>query len=184
MAKLKKQGKVRAIGVSNYSLEQLKKVQAIHPIDSFQNPYSLVRRGMEKAFIPFCLEHQMSILAYSPLERGLLTGKYYDKSTFPKGDHRVDKAIFEPEYLNKVLQALESLKPLTEKHGVTLAQLIINCTIFRPGITTALVGARNRGQAKENACAPRLKLSEEERNTIACALQNKELQRPIYDRSS
>jgi aryl-alcohol dehydrogenase-like predicted oxidoreductase len=181
MVKLKKQGKVRAIGVSNYSLDQLKKVHSIHPVDSFQNPYSLVRREMEKDFIPFCLENQISILAYTPLERGVLTGKYHDKSTLLKGDHRATKEIFEPGYLNKILKALDSLKPIAKKYNATFAQLIINCTISRKGITTALLGARNKDQAKENAAGARLNLSQEERETIVHAFEGKELQRAIYD---
>jgi aryl-alcohol dehydrogenase-like predicted oxidoreductase len=88
MAQLKKQGKVRAIGVSNFSMDLLKAAQAVHPIDSIQPPYSLVRREIEKEVIPYSQANQIAILAYSPMERGVLTGKYKPGYTFPPGDHR------------------------------------------------------------------------------------------------
>lgn len=176
MVQLKKQGKVRAIGVSNYSLEQLQKAHAIHPVDSLQSPYSLIRRDLETQIIPFCQKNQIAVLAYSPMERGLLTGTVTPSRQFPKGDHRQDKKEFSPENRKKILAALEQINPIATKHGATLAQVIVHCTYQMPGITAALVGARNSKQALENAQTLRLCLSEQEHTAVVKILSEKELQ--------
>jgi methylglyoxal reductase len=181
MAELKKQGKVRAIGVSNFDLALLKVAHAIHPVDSIQPPYSLVRRGIEKDLIPFAQAHQIGVIVYSSLERGLLTGKYKSGKNFPPGDHRAGKKTFKPEYLALIQEAFEEIKPIAEKHHVAISQVIIDCTIHRPGITAALVGARDPAQAKENAMAAKLNLSSQERELIAKTLSNPALQCGLYD---
>lgn len=172
MAQLKAQGKVRAIGVSNYSLEQLQKAHAVHPVDSIQPPYSLLRRGIEQDIVPFCRKNNISILAYSPLERGLLTGKVTLDRHFPKGDHREGHPMFSHENRKLVLDALEKMRPIAERHKATLSQVIIACTIHMPGITAALVGARNAAQAIENAGAGALDLSSEEQKKIVSLLES------------
>ncbi len=181
MVKLKEQGKVRAIGVCNYNLEQLEEAHAIHPVDSLQPPYSLVRRGIEKKIIPFCIKNNISILVYSPLERGLLTGKYHPGAHFPKGDHRSQKPTFSPEYLEPILEALKEVHIISKKIKATIAQAIINCTIHRNGITAAIVGARDANQARENALSATLPLTPHEREMIADLLSDKKFQRPLYD---
>jgi len=181
MAELKKQGKVRAIGVSNFDLDLLKKTHAIHPIDSIQPPYSLVRREIEKEILPFAEKHQIAIIVYSSLERGLLTGKYKPGQTFPPGDHRSDKKTFKTTYLSHLKDALNEIKSIAEKYHVTLSQIIIDCTIHRPGITAALVGARDPQQAKENALAANLNLTAQERELIAKTLSHPELQCGLYE---
>lgn len=181
MVKLKKQGKVRAIGVSNFSVDLLKTTHAIHPVDSVQPPYSLVRREIEKEIVPFAQANQISIIVYSPLERGLLTGKYKAGQIFPTGDHRADKKTFKPDYLSKIQDALSEIKPIADKHRVAVSQVIINCTIHRPGITAALVGARDAHQAKENALAATLNLTNQEREFIAKTLSHSELQCSLYE---
>jgi aryl-alcohol dehydrogenase-like predicted oxidoreductase len=181
MAKLKKQGKVRAIGVSNYSLEQLKKAHALHPVDSIQPPYSLIRKGIEKEIIPFCQSKKIGVIVYSPLERGLLTGKYKPEHFFAKGDHRAQKFTFSPPFIKQVLIALAVIEPIAQKHKATISQVIINSVIHRPGITAALVGARNAAQAIENAQAATVALSDQEREFVAKALSLPNLQVPMYD---
>lgn len=167
MVKLKKEGKVRAIGVSNYSLEQLQKAHAIHPVDTIQSPYSLIRRGIEQDIVPFCIEQKISILAYSPLERGLLTGKVTLERKFPKGDHRAQHPLFALEKRKLILEALQQIRPLADKYGATLSQIIIFCTLQRPGISAAIVGARTPLQAVENGAAAALSLTPEERSFVA-----------------
>jgi aryl-alcohol dehydrogenase-like predicted oxidoreductase len=162
MATLKQQGKVRAIGVSNYSLEQLQEAHAIHPVDSIQPPYSLIRREIEQDIVPFCIKNGISILAYSPLERGLLTGKVTLERHFPQGDHREKHPRFALENRKAILEALEQIRPIADRHKATLSQVIIHCTFHRPGITAAIVGARNSAQAVENAAAAHLQLSSDE----------------------
>jgi aryl-alcohol dehydrogenase-like predicted oxidoreductase len=181
MAKLKKQGKVRAIGVCNYSLDQLKVAHALSPVDSVQPPYSLIRRGIEEDILPFCLSKKIAVIVYSPLERGLLTGKYKPDQFFPAGDHRQNKPTFSPLFLNQMLRVLALIAPIAKKHQASLSQLIINCTIHRPGIAAALVGARSASQAIENARAATLPLSGKEREFIAQALALPNIQRPLYD---
>jgi aryl-alcohol dehydrogenase-like predicted oxidoreductase len=181
MAQLKKLGKVRAIGVSNFDLPLLKAAHAVHPVDCIQPPYSLIRRGIEKDIIPFAQSNGISVIVYSPMERGLLTGKYKPGYLFPAGDHRADKKTFKPEYLNHLHEALTKIEPIAKKHRVSLAEIIINCTIHRPGITAALVGARDAKQAEENARGGKLSLSPEELNLIATTLSKDELQRQLYE---
>ena len=170
MVQLKQQGKVRAIGVSNYNLEQLKRAHAVHPVDSLQPSYSLLQRDIEQEILPFCRANGISILAYSPLERGLLTGKVGLDRQFAQGDHRASSRTFAPENRKRVLEALEKIKPIAERHRATLSQVVIKCTINQPGITAALVGARNAAQAKENALAASLPLTAEEQEFIAQVL--------------
>jgi aryl-alcohol dehydrogenase-like predicted oxidoreductase len=181
MAQLKKEGKVRAIGVSNFSLDLLKTAHLIHPIDCIQPPYSLIRKGIEKDIIPYAQTHQISVIVYSPMERGLLTGKYKPGQTFPVGDHRADKKTFSPDYLRRIQDALSEILPIAEKHHVTVSQVIINCTIHRPGITAALIGARDANQAKENALATKLALTHQEREFIVKTLSDPELQCNLYE---
>ncbi len=171
MVKLKEQGKVRAIGVSNYSLAQLEEAHAIYPVDSLQPPYSLVRRQIEKDILPFTINHHISVIVYSPLERGLLTGKMTPGYQFPKGDHRELSPTFSSDNRNKVHKALEKIRPIAEKHGATLSQVVINFTFHVPGITAAIVGARNAAQALENAKALQLNLSDLERRLIVGELE-------------
>jgi aryl-alcohol dehydrogenase-like predicted oxidoreductase len=164
MVQLKKAGKVRAIGVSNYSLQQLREAHAIHPVDSLQPPYSLIRRDIEKDLVPFCVENRISILAYSPLERGLLTGKVTPERHFPKGDHREQHPTFSQENRKAILEALDQIRPFADKYHATLSQIIISCTVARPGITSAIVGARNAAQALENGTALKISLTADERD--------------------
>lgn len=181
MAKLKKEGKVRALGVSNFSLEQLKAAHAIHPVDSIQPPYSLIRRPIEKDIVPFAKENQIAVIVYSSMERGLLTGKYKPGHHFPSGDHREGKKTFQDDYLKKLQEVLVEIQPIADKHNVTLSQVIINCTFHRPGITAALVGARDAHQAEENAVALKIHLDQHDLDFIAKTLADPKLQRPLND---
>ena len=170
MVKLQHEGKVRAIGVSNYSLEQLRHVHAIRRVDSVQPPYSLIRRGIEHDLLPFCQHHQIGVLAYSPLERGLLTGRVGVDRVFAKGDHRNDLSMFSKENRQRVLDVIEGLRPIAEKHRSTVSQVILNCTIHIPGITAAIVGARGPDQAQENAKAGDRALTTDERLQVIHSL--------------
>lgn len=172
MVRLKKEGKVRAIGVSNYNLKQLQEIHAIYPVDSLQPPYSLVRRSIEADLLPFCLKNQISVLVYSPLERGLLTGKITPGYQFAPGDHRITSPTFSSENRAKIQEALKKIRPLIEKDGATFAQVVLYSTLFIPGITAALVGARNAEQALENAETLSLSLKDQERSLIIETLKH------------
>jgi len=132
----------------------------------------MVNRAVEEEIIPFCLEHNKSVLAYSPMERGLLTGKMTADYKFEEGDHRQGNKFFTPESIQKTNSFLAKLKPLAEEKHATLSQLVLRWTIERPGITIALVGARNEKQAIQNAEAINVKLSADEIQFINTELKN------------
>lgn len=162
VARLIEQGKVRAAGVSNCTPEQIARANAVTPLATSQPPFSMLLRDAEKDVIPFCRENHVGVIVYSPLQRGLLTGKIKPGHVFAEGDHRAGNVFFKPENIQAVNSFLENIRPLAEAHNATLAQLVIAWTIRQPGVTAALVGARNAKQAVENAAAMRLTLSDEE----------------------
>ena len=141
MVKLHDAGKIRAIGVSNYDVEWMKRAKAVAPLASLQPPYSLIQRKIEPEILPFCREEQIGVIVYSPMERGLLTGKVGPDRVFPEGDHRAKHKYFTPENRQRVQAALSKIQPIAEAHKASLAQIVINWTISEPGITAALVRA-------------------------------------------
>jgi aryl-alcohol dehydrogenase-like predicted oxidoreductase len=164
--KLKEQGKIRAIGVSNFSRNQLEEASQYGRIESLQPCYSLFWRQVEQDAMPYCIEHNISILAYSSLAQGILTGKFKSDHQFAEGDHRTANKLFQPENYQRVQQALEKLRPFAESHNCTLAQLSLAWLIAQPQ-TNAIVGARNASQATANAQAIQVNLTSEEINAIA-----------------
>ncbi|WP_419870849.1 aldo/keto reductase [Chryseobacterium sp. CT-SW4] len=162
VSQLIQQGKVRFAGVCNYNAAQMAEAEKTLPLVSNQIPFSMVNRGIEEETVPYCIEHHKSILAYSPLERGLLTGKIHPGYQFQDGDHRAKLPHFQPEFVEKTNQLLDKIKPIAEKYNASLGQLVLRWTIERPGITIALAGARNASQAVQNADAIRIQLSPEE----------------------
>ncbi len=170
VAKLIEQGKVRYAGVCNYNVEQMKEAEKFVKLASNQVPYSMVNRGIESDVVPYCLDNQKSILAYSPLERGLLTGKMKPGYKFGEGDHRATAHFFKDENLIRTSVFLDKIKPLADEKKATLGQLVIRWTLEQPGITITLVGARNAVQAIENAKASDISLSENELNFITSEL--------------
>ena len=180
LEQLLKEGKILAAGVSNFTKEEIEQSNKILPIASDQPPYSMVLRDIEKDVLPYCRENNIGIIVYSPLQRGLLTGKFDPNHKFAPGDHRANQPQFQPEYIKRVNAFLEKLKPIATKYDATLGQLVLNWTIQQPGITAALVGARNAEQARENAKSAQLNVSKtdiEEISKLLAALENaKELQ--------
>jgi len=162
VATLIKQGKVRHAGVCNYNADQMAEAEKTISLVSNQIPFSMVNRAVEEKTVPFCIEHNKSVLAYSPLERGLLTGKITTGYKFQEGDHRATNKYFTTESIEKTNAFLEKLKPMAAEKNATLSQLVLRWTIERTGITIALVGARNAAQAIQNAKAINVKLTIEE----------------------
>ncbi len=168
---LLEQGKIRSAGVSNYTREETEQALAALPIVSNQVPYSMLERDIEDDLVPSCREHQISILAYSPLQRGILTGKIKPGHSFAPTDHRSEQYYFQPGNHERVMTFLGQIKPIADERGITLSQLVLNWTLHRPGITHVLVGARNPRQVEENAGAGDFQLSSTEMERIDTALE-------------
>lgn len=160
------QGKIRAAGVCNYPAELTREAMKTITLASNQVPYSMVRRDIENELVPYCKENNIGILAYSPMQRGLLSGKIKPGHKFNPGDNRPDTPYFKEPNLTVILNFLEKIKPIADAHNATLSQLVLNWTIHQPGITCALAGARNPAQVIENAGAARFKISDDEMSTI------------------
>jgi aryl-alcohol dehydrogenase-like predicted oxidoreductase len=152
-------GKIRAGGVCNYSVELTKEAREKFPIASNQVPYSMVNRKIEQDLVPWCVENNLGILAYSPLQRGLLAGKIKQGHKFNEGDNRPSTPYYREPNLSNIIKFLDDIKPIAEGHNVTLAQVVLNWTIRQPGITCALAGARNPSQVLDNLGATLFKLS-------------------------
>jgi len=175
VGQLLKQGKIRAAGVSNYNVELMHQAEKTLSLASDQVPFSMVNRGIEKDLVPWCIRNKKAILAYSPLQRGLLTGKIRPGHSFGEGDTRAGSKFYKPENVKRINAFLDQLRPMAEARSATLAQLVIRWTLERPGITIALVGARDAAQAVQNARAIDVKLSPEEILFINRQLEGLEL---------
>jgi aryl-alcohol dehydrogenase-like predicted oxidoreductase len=158
---LKLQGKIRSIGVSNFSGAQLEEAGRYGQIDSLQPPYSLFWRQVESDAMPHCVENGVTILAYSPMAQGLLTGKFSPDHTFESGDHRARNRLFEADNYQRVQQALDRLRPIARRCSCTLGQLALAWVISQPN-TCAIAGARNAQQVAENAAAADIRLSDDD----------------------
>jgi aryl-alcohol dehydrogenase-like predicted oxidoreductase len=158
---LKQQGKIRAIGVSNFSRAQLEEAAQYGRIDSLQPPYSLFWRYVEKETVPYCIENKISILAYSPLAQGLLTGKFGPDHKFEEGDHRAKNKLFQGENYVRAQQALEKLRPIADRYQTSLGNLALAWLIAQPQ-AQAIAGVRNAEQAVQNAKAAEIHLSKED----------------------
>lgn len=175
VAQLIKAGKVRYAGVCNYNAEQMAEAEKYVKLVSNQVPYSMVKRGIEKDVVPYCLEYNKGILAYSPLERGLLTGKIKPGHQFAEGDHRAGIYFYTDDNLRKTNEFLDKLRPLANQKNATLAQLVLAWTLQQPGITIALAGARNAEQSVSNAHAAEVNLTADEITFINSELSKLEL---------
>jgi aryl-alcohol dehydrogenase-like predicted oxidoreductase len=165
-ATLVNQGKVRAVGVSNFSAAQMHDADQLVSIVSNQVPYSMVNRGIEADLVPYCIEHGKGILAYSPLQRGLLTGKFTAGHVFAPGDHRAGNEFFSAENIRRVNVFLDSVRPIADGHRATVSQLAIAWAASQPGIAAVLVGVRDALQARANAVGGHIRLSDGEQAEI------------------
>jgi aryl-alcohol dehydrogenase-like predicted oxidoreductase len=170
-----KQGKVRAAGGSNYSVEDMSRAQTVVPQASNQVPYSMVKRDIEDEIIPYCITNNIGIVVYSPMQRGILSGKIKPGHTFKPGDTRPDTPYYKTENVERINDFLEKIRPLAVDKGVNLAQLVLRWTLQMPGISTVLAGIRDEKQLQENALAMEFELSKEEMDTINKHLDKLEL---------
>lgn len=175
LLRLREEGKIRAIGVSNYTVDQMKEAQAALgevPLASTQPRYSLLHRKTERSLLPFCREESVGMIGYRPLEQGLLTGKVGPERSFEMGDERASQSIFSTENRIGILAALESLRDLAEAKAASFAQLAVAWVLHQPGVTGAICGARNSDQAQINATSADIKLSPEECQRISEAFSD------------
>lgn len=158
------QGKIRAAGVSNYNLDQMKTANETIALSSNQLAYSMLNRGIADDVIPYAVEHHISIIAYSPLERGLLTGKYFKDATLKANDHR--NGYFGQFDAEKVKSFLAAIQPIADAKNASLSQLVLRWTTLQPGITIVLAGARDASQAIDNAKAMDITFKRDEMDYI------------------
>ncbi|MGA8151582.1 MAG: aldo/keto reductase [Terriglobales bacterium] len=168
LADLKREGKVRWIGVSNFNVQQLKRAKAIAPVTSLQPPYSLINRAVEEDILPYCLRENIGVIVYSPMASGLLTGAMTREraAKLPKDDWRGSNPEFTEPKLSQNLELVERLREIAERHGRTPGEVAIAWTLRNPAVTGAIVGARNARQASGVMRAGELRLSDKEVNEI------------------
>lgn len=163
MVRLREAGKVRYIGVSNFTVEQLERIEAIERPVSLQPPYSMIKREAESALLPYCRERQMGVVAYSPMQKGLLTGKYTPQKVaeLAPDDHRLRDPNFKGGRLDANLELARGIGDLARDYGRTAGQLAIAWVLRRDEVTAAIVGARNARQIAETVQAGDWELDEE-----------------------
>jgi len=159
---LVKKGKIRAGAVCNYPQQLMIEAGKTYHIASNQVPYSMVNRSIENDIVPYCINNNIGILAYSPLQRGLLTGKIKHGHVFKEGDTRPGTIYYMEPNFSRIMKLIENLSEIASGLNVTLSQLVLNWTLRQPGITCALAGARNADQVLENVRAADFKLNNEE----------------------
>jgi methylglyoxal reductase len=169
---LKKEGKIRAIGVSNVNLDQLKEYTTHGVIDSDQEKYSLLDREIEAEILPFCEDNNITMLAYSPIARGLLTGKVDENYKFNNDDYRKTASRFSTENRKKVIKMLKEMNDISKNHNIGYAQLAIAWTVCKSKNNISLVGARNEKQAIANLIAGDVVLSPKEIKAIDDIVEN------------
>jgi len=172
MLELKEAGKIRAIGVSNYELPDLEAAAAAGPLDSFQAGYHILRRDLDEAELPWCRAHDVGVLAYGPLAHGLFTGKMSEQTSFGPNDWRGQSEFFADDAWPERVAVARELADVAEQSGRRggLAELAVVWTLRDPGVTSAIVGSRDRDQAVANARLAGRPLSEDEAGAIEAVL--------------
>ncbi|HQZ13160.1 MAG TPA: aldo/keto reductase [Devosia sp.] len=171
LQRLKAQGKIGSIGASNVSAADLDAYLAAGQLDAIQEEYSMVKRDIEQTLVPVCRQNGVSVLSYSSLALGLLSGRIGPDRVFTGDDQRKDNPRFSVSNRAKVARLMAAIAPVADAHAATQAQVVIAWTLQQPGITFALCGARNPEQARENARAGRLGLAAYELKTIGEAVE-------------
>ncbi len=176
MAKLCREGKVRYLGVSNFNVEQIKRVQKIHPVASLQPPYSMLHREVEDELLDYCAQNNMGVVAYSPMQRGLLTGRFSSErlAQLPLDDHRRRNPDFQEPQFSATVELVEGLKKIAKRNGRTCAQLALSWVLRRPEVTAAIAGARRPDQIRETAPAADWRLGKQDIEEIERLLAERE----------
>jgi aryl-alcohol dehydrogenase-like predicted oxidoreductase len=164
MAALRREGKVAWIGVSNFDVSQLGRIDAIERPTSLQPPYSLLRREIEQEVLPYCVDHNIGVISYAPMQSGLLTGKMTRErlASLPDGDFRRNNKFFQEPVLSRALALVERLRDVGARHGRAPGEAAIAWVLNHPAITAAIVGARRPDQLDGIVGAGSFTLSAEE----------------------
>lgn len=169
MASLQDSGIVRSLGVSNFDVALMERCERIRHVDSLQPPYNLLRREVEAEILPWCLKNGTGVIAYSPMQSGLLTGSF-DVDRLAADDFRRRSPWFQEPRLSNALELVERLRPIAASHGRTVGQLAVAWALKHPAITAAIVGARRPQQVEENLAASGWRLTNSEMEEIESAL--------------
>jgi len=172
MAELKDEGKVRHIGVSNFGVSQMERAQGIVPVETLQPPYNLLNRGIEKEILPYCEEHDIGVIVYSPMRSGLLTGTMTRQrvQNLPSDDWRRNNPDFQEPRLSRNLELVELLEEIGNEHGRSPAEVAIAWTLRHPAVTVAIVGGRRPDQVDGIIGAAEFRLGEDELERIEAFL--------------
>jgi aryl-alcohol dehydrogenase-like predicted oxidoreductase len=172
LVKLRSEGKTAFIGVSNFDVTHLKRISQIEPPTSLQPPYSMLRPEIEQDVLPYCLEHNIGVIPYSPMQSGLLTGKMTREriASLPQGDWRRNNRFYQEPLVSKAFSLVERLRVIADRHGRTPGEVAIAWTLRHPAITATIVGARNPKQIDELIGAATFRLSAEEIAELEAAL--------------
>jgi aryl-alcohol dehydrogenase-like predicted oxidoreductase len=168
LAKLREEGKVRWIGLSNFNVPQMRRARAIVPITSLQPHYSLVNRKIEAEILPYAAANNVGVIAYSPMASGLLTGAMTREriASLPPDDWRRNNRNYQEPLLSRNLKLVDLLRDIGQKHGVTPGAVAVAWVLRVPAVTGAIVGARRPGQLKELVGAAELRLGDEDVATL------------------
>lgn len=173
MAELLQEGKTRAVGASNLTVEQLEQFHSVCPLSAVQPPYNMLQRQIEADVLPWCLQRNVSVMVYWPLMKGLLAGKLRRDHVFAPGDGRAKYPMFHGEQWQKNQDFVDAIRQIARQCGKTVAQVVVNWTIHRPGVTVALCGAKRANQIRETAGAMGWRLSQDHMRQIDEALRRR-----------
>lgn len=185
LTRLQREGKVRYIGVSNFSVAQMRRAQSIAPITSLQPPYSIVTRDIEQEILPFCAENNIGVIVYSPMSAGLLTGSMTHErvANFSAEDWRRNLPNFKEPLLSRNLKVVERLRAIGNRHGRTPGEVAIAWTLNHSAVTAAIVGFRSPRQVSGIVAAMDFRLLPDEITEIDDALRSLSLETNVRDRT-
>jgi aryl-alcohol dehydrogenase-like predicted oxidoreductase len=171
---LKREGKARAVGLSNHKVDQLERAERLGHVDTLQPPFSPIRRDVAAAELPWCREHHTGVIVYSPMQSGLLTGSFSEAraAALPADDWRSRSPEFQPPRLQSNLALADALRPIAARHNTTVGAVAVAWTLAVPGVTGAIVGARSPEQVDGWIAAADLTLSEADLHEIAASIES------------
>jgi len=170
---LKREGKVRAVGLSNHTVEQLRAAEAIGHVDTLQPPFSAIKRQVAAVELPWCAQNGTGVIVYSPMQAGLLSGRFSKQraDSMPSNDWRSRNPEFNGDALARNLTVAEAMRPVADRYGTTVAAVAVAWTLAWPGVTGAIVGARNPNQVTGWLAAARLRLTPKDMAEIGAKIE-------------